>query len=165
MEKAERSQNAKGSSPWHALSVQWAQGLGRHLHQTSLLQELTGFISSCPVNEFFSFFPPPVDHKISPVGKDPRGSPSPAPGSTQDHPKSKPYLWERCPNLLHLPHSQFLLLEKEMYRTKEMNPAKKGNSKGSKSSQHDVSMASLQEDAKCCSVQRMESDATIQVTS
>jgi len=38
------------------------------------------------------------NHRVSWFGKDPKGSWSSAPGSTQDHAKFKPYFWEWCPN-------------------------------------------------------------------
>ena len=37
------------------------------------------------------------NHRTSLVGRDPPGSLRPAPGFTQDHPKFRPYFWERCP--------------------------------------------------------------------
>lgn len=32
------------------------------------------------------------------VGKNLQGQMSPDPGSAQDHPKTRPYVWEQCPN-------------------------------------------------------------------
>ena len=44
------------------------------------------------------------NHRISRTGGNPYGSSSPTPGSTQDHSKFKPCIWEHCPGLAEWQH-------------------------------------------------------------
>jgi len=45
----------------------------------------------------------PYNHSICKVGRDPQGSLNPTSGSTQNHPKFKPYVWKQCLNTPWIP--------------------------------------------------------------
>jgi len=47
------------------------------------------------------------NHRIAQIGMNSYGS-SPAPGSTQDHPKIRPYVWKHCPDASWTPASSVL---------------------------------------------------------